>query len=63
MERADIASSSGAERDPKVVNDEGKVGGNGMAAVSGKLKVVRVKRKREQAPIENLCKLDSHAEP
>jgi hypothetical protein len=29
------------------------------ARTSGKLKVVRVKRKREQAPIENLCKLKS----
>ena len=34
-----------------------------MATVSGKLKVVRVKRKREQAPIENLCKLDSDLYP
>jgi hypothetical protein len=51
MDRADGASSSSVAKD---VGEE-KVG----ARTSGKLKVVRVKRKREQAPIENLCKLKS----
>lgn len=57
MERAEAASSSGAE-ELKVVNDEEKPG-HGVAAIQGKLKVVRVKRKREQEPIENICKLNS----
>ncbi|KAG0612569.1 hypothetical protein M758_6G038300 [Ceratodon purpureus] len=53
MERADGASSSGVTNLDSVVNEEEKVG-IGTAAVPGKLKVVRIKRKREQAPIESL---------
>lgn len=51
-------SGGGVETVSRVVDDEEKMA-SGVAekAASGKLKVVRVKRKREQAPIENLCEL------
>lgn len=51
------ASSNGVEKESKVGNDEEMAElavATAAATASGKLKVVRVKRKREQTPIENI---------
>ena len=62
MESGDGASSSGVDKgcEGGSVGSDGEKWGIGVAGASGKLKVVRVKRKREQAPIESLCTLISH---
>lgn len=64
MEVAEAASGGPIEKTMEVgPSQKEEVNDGAESAAPAKPKVVRVKRKREQAPLENICKPNSYPFP